>query len=136
MEDGRLSRPCGPGALRAQLEKTNLWLRHQAHIWPDRFLPSAVLHRESARTVGETPFDGSEELGWLAEVRGWDDLGQGASTSPAARRPAIPGEPGRRPLLRGRDRHDMNPQQQPETPEGSWSVTLAVCAEMVFLELV
>ena len=29
----------------------------------------------------------------------------------------------------------MNPQQQPETPEGSWSVTLAVCAEMVFLEL-
>jgi hydroxypyruvate isomerase len=29
----------------------------------------------------------------------------------------------------------MNPQQQPETPEGPWSVELAVCAEMVFLEL-
>jgi hydroxypyruvate isomerase len=29
----------------------------------------------------------------------------------------------------------MDPQQQPGTPEGSWSVTLAVCAEMVFLEL-
>jgi len=29
----------------------------------------------------------------------------------------------------------MNPRQQPETPEGPWSVELAVCAEMVFLEL-
>jgi hydroxypyruvate isomerase len=29
----------------------------------------------------------------------------------------------------------MNPQQQPGTPVGSWSVELAVCAEMVFLEL-
>ncbi|MFL6268701.1 MAG: TIM barrel protein [Actinomycetes bacterium] len=29
----------------------------------------------------------------------------------------------------------MDPQQQPGTPVGSWSVTLAVCAEMVFLEL-
>jgi hydroxypyruvate isomerase len=29
----------------------------------------------------------------------------------------------------------MDPQQQPGTPVGSWSVALAVCAEMVFLEL-
>jgi hydroxypyruvate isomerase len=29
----------------------------------------------------------------------------------------------------------MDPQQQPGTPVGSWSVELAVCAEMVFLEL-
>jgi hydroxypyruvate isomerase len=29
----------------------------------------------------------------------------------------------------------MDPQQQPGTPLGSWSVELAVCAEMVFLEL-
>jgi hydroxypyruvate isomerase len=29
----------------------------------------------------------------------------------------------------------MDPQQQPETPVESWSVELAVCAEMVFLEL-
>ncbi|MFL6223643.1 MAG: hydroxypyruvate isomerase, partial [Actinomycetes bacterium] len=29
----------------------------------------------------------------------------------------------------------MDPQQQPGTPVGSWSVTLAVCAEMVFLAL-
>jgi hydroxypyruvate isomerase len=29
----------------------------------------------------------------------------------------------------------MDPQQQPGTPVGSWSVDLAVCAEMVFLEL-
>jgi hydroxypyruvate isomerase len=29
----------------------------------------------------------------------------------------------------------MDPQQHPGTPVGSWSVTLAVCAEMVFLDL-
>src|SRR5919106_6280 len=49
VEGGRLGRPCGPGALRAQLEKTNLRLRRHFHIWPDRFLPSAVLHRENRR---------------------------------------------------------------------------------------
>jgi hypothetical protein len=32
VEDGRFSRPCGPGALRAQLEKTNLRLRRHSHI--------------------------------------------------------------------------------------------------------
>jgi hypothetical protein len=32
VEDGRLGRPCGPGALRAQLEKTNLRLRRHSHI--------------------------------------------------------------------------------------------------------
>jgi len=32
VEDGRLGRPCGPGALCAQLEKTNLRLRRHAHI--------------------------------------------------------------------------------------------------------
>ena len=29
----------------------------------------------------------------------------------------------------------MDLQQQPGIPEGPWSVELAVCAEMVFLEL-
>src|SRR5215216_3843203 len=32
VEDGRLGRPCGPGALRAQLEKTSLRLRRHSHI--------------------------------------------------------------------------------------------------------
>ena len=32
VEDGRLGRPCGPGALRAQLEKTGLRLRRHSHI--------------------------------------------------------------------------------------------------------
>jgi hypothetical protein len=32
VEDGRLGRPYGPGALRAQLEKTNLRLRRHSHI--------------------------------------------------------------------------------------------------------
>ena len=32
VEDGRLGRPCRPGALRAQSEKTNLRLRRHTHI--------------------------------------------------------------------------------------------------------
>jgi hypothetical protein len=32
VEDGRFSRPCGPGALRAQSEKTSLRLRRHSHI--------------------------------------------------------------------------------------------------------
>jgi hypothetical protein len=32
VEDGRLGRPCGPGALRAQSQKTNLWLRRHFYI--------------------------------------------------------------------------------------------------------
>jgi hypothetical protein len=43
VEDGRFSRPYGPGALRAQLEKTNLRLRRHSHFSQDVFcqLPEA-----------------------------------------------------------------------------------------------
>ena len=42
MEDGRLGRPCGPGALRAQLEKTNLRLRRHSMFRTPVLLPHAA----------------------------------------------------------------------------------------------